>query len=107
MQQSHTTAATVVIDKATHRLLWSFVASIMFFGVLYTYAISASIVHVVLREEGLIESSEAHSRIGALEAEYFARKNVVDSSTALEMGYKPIAVKQFVTRTSQVLTLNQ
>ncbi len=83
---------------------------LLFLGALYFYLLTMSIMHVVAREEMLIEIAQTHSRIGELEGQYLAKKQTITEELALGEGFVAIADKHYVLSEHMVrrnLTLNQ
>ena len=76
----------------------------------YMYFVSASVHHIVLREEVSSEIAKAHSEVGLMEAEYLAKANDLTLSQAHVLGFTAVGEKHFATKRSsggEVLTLRE
>lgn len=74
--------------------------------VLYTYFVSATVMHVVLRKEIDHQISDMHSRISSLEAEYIAAQHAVSADIALLPGFVEASDKIFIDRAPDTLVLS-
>jgi len=91
--------AVAFFDATAYRLFWALCVLMIVFAALYMYAISASIVHVVLREEIALDIAKTHSNIGVSEAKYLALQNTINEALAIEKGFIALPNKQFARRT--------
>jgi len=91
-------ASLLALDGAEYRLVWVLSFLIILAMGVYLYAVTASIVDVVVRERSITEAGSARSRIGALEAAYFASEESIDRSYAKAQGFVGISQKTFVRR---------
>ena len=73
---------------------------------LYMYFVSASVVHVVLRQESQRSISSLHSEISALESEYIKAQHSVSSEIAQRNGYVVASEKIFIGREESTLVLS-
>lgn len=67
---------------------------------LYVYFVSASVLHVVMREEVERRTSELHSEISRLEADYIRAQHSVSQDIATLQGYVSAEEKIFIGRSS-------
>lgn len=74
--------------------------------VLYMYFVSASVVHVVMRQEAQREISALHSEISTLEAAYIKAQHSVSSDIAQLNGYVETNTKVFIGREDTTLVLS-
>jgi hypothetical protein len=108
MQQRESFVTTITFASAPHRLIWLLGVLVILLAAIYMYAVSASVLHVVLREEVLKETASMHSQMGELEGKYFTMQSSITRSLAVESGYIPLTDKQFVSTNAQNgITLNQ
>ncbi|MFT5037144.1 MAG: uncharacterized membrane-anchored protein YitT (DUF2179 family) [Candidatus Azotimanducaceae bacterium] len=73
---------------------------------LYMYFVSASVVHVVMREESQRKISTLHSEISSLEAKYIKAQHSVSSDIAKLSGYVSATEKVFIGREDDTLVLS-
>ncbi len=90
------------------RLFYTAVFLVLALFAAYTYFVSASVVHVVVRKELTRELADTQTRISSLEAEYISAQNSVGYDTALARGFEKNEEKVFVKQAdpAAVLTLN-
>jgi hypothetical protein len=108
MQPKESIITTMALSSAPNRFIWLVGALAVLFGAVYIYAVSASVLHIVLREEILRETSSLHTDVGELEAKYFALQGSVTRSFSSSSGYISITDKKFVSLDAQDgITLNR
>ncbi|MDC1205637.1 hypothetical protein N8083_02200 [Candidatus Pacebacteria bacterium] len=73
---------------------------------LYIYFVSASVVHVVMRQEAQREINTLHSEISQLEAAYIKAQHMVSSDIASLVGYVVANDKIFIDRSDAALVLS-
>lgn len=74
--------------------------------VLYLYFLSASIVHVVMRQEINQTIDEGHTRVAALEQSYMKAQHELSANVANLDGYTKADDKIFLSRVPGTLVLN-
>ena len=105
-----TRATTANIYATQMKILGALGITLVALGALYFYFLTMSIMHVVAREEMLMDIAATHSRIGTLESEYLVKKQAITEELALSEGYAAVGGKHYVLSESMVrrnLTLNQ
>lgn len=75
--------------------------------VLYIYFVSASVTHVVMRQELNQEIAEINSHISQLESQYIEAQHEVSIDIASRNGYTKAEDKVFITRTPTSLVLSR
>lgn len=73
---------------------------------LYLYFLSASIIHVVIRQEVAQNIKEVNSNIAALESSYIEAQHHLSASVANLDGYAKAEHKVYINRTPGSLVLN-
>lgn len=98
---------TIAIYKEER--VWFFVAVGVFFAsiALYTYFLSASVMHVVMRKELNQELRQVASEISNYEAEYIELQHEVSADIASLQGYVVAERKIFIDRTEDILVLRE
>jgi hypothetical protein len=98
---------TIVAVLNIKRETWVFglTGSIVVLIGLYIYFLSASIVHVVIRQENAQALKTQQSRIAALEREYIAAQHQLSADVAALDGYVAAENKIFINRTESSLVL--
>lgn len=74
---------------------------------LYIYLLSASVVHVVIRQELQHSIKDLHSEIGILETKYIDAQHTLSASVAALEGYEKTQQKIFIDRTPGSLVLSE
>lgn len=74
--------------------------------VTYVYFLSTSVVHVVIRQEGVQRLGELRSEVATLESEYIAAKLHVSAKVAALDGFTESNSKVFISKREQSLVLN-
>jgi hypothetical protein len=106
----HARATTIKMYATEMKILGALGALLVLLGMLYFYFLTMSIMHVVAREEMLIEIAATHSRIGSLETEYLVKKESISEEIAIAEGYVALGNKHYVLSEQlnrRNLTLNQ
>lgn len=75
--------------------------------VLYIYFVSASVLHVVMRQEVERKTSNLHSEIAALETEYIQAQHAVSEDIAKQQGYVAVESKIFIDRTGETVAFTR
>lgn len=83
---------------------------LVFLFILYIYFVSASVVHVVIRQEIQQQIGTMHSQISKLETDYIRAQHTVSEDIAALSGYVDATDKVFIHKakdTALVLSSNQ
>lgn len=103
MKQIKSTAVTLPTERIY--VASAFTLLLILFG-LYIYFVSASVWHVVMRQEMQQHISQLHSEISQLEAEYIAAQHSVSDEIATLEGYVVAEKKIFIDRTDPAVALS-
>lgn len=74
---------------------------------LYVYFLSASVVHVVMRQEVVRAMKAEQTNVAALEASYMDAQHRLSANVANLDGYQKIEEKVFLSRVPATLVLNR
>ncbi len=74
---------------------------------LYVYFLSASIVHVVMRQEVMSSIKDQQTKVATLEASYMEAQHRLSANVANLDGYEKVDDKIFLSRVPGTLVLNQ
>jgi hypothetical protein len=74
-------------------------------SMLYMYFVSASVLHVVIREELKKEGEQLRSEIGNLETNFITEQHKVNEAVVLQHGFKKTGEKIFIDRTPDSFVL--
>lgn len=96
-----------LLQYNTDKLLFTLALSLLvaLFS-LYIYFVSASVVHVVMRQEAEHDIAGLHSEISRLEAEYILAQHDVSDDIATLSGYVASDDKIFIHRADPTLVLS-
>lgn len=78
---------------------------VLLFGA-YLYFLSASIVHVVIREDVEQSTQKLRSEIALLESSYMSAQHEVSAKISTFEGYDEITQKVFIDRSAPALVMN-
>jgi hypothetical protein len=79
-----------------HVLTWVLMTTLVVALFAYVYFIAWSVVHVVLRQEYLVDIQEAETIVSNLEAEYLERSAKISRDLADEYGLVAVAPSAYV-----------
>lgn len=74
---------------------------------LYIYFVSATVLHVVMREEVERKIGDLHSEIAALETKYIEAQHAVSADIATREGYVEAENKIFIDRSAAAVALSE
>lgn len=74
-------------------------------GVVYTYLLSATVMHVVVRKETTQSIKEVNSQIAALETEYIKAQHAISERVAAMPDFVTTPEKIFLERTDTTLVV--
>ncbi len=99
------TKAAVYRDES--RLFYAVLSLIMLAAAAYTYFLSASVVHVVMRKEVDAQIAEAATTLSGLDADYIELQHALSADIATQKGFVAAPKKLFVDRTQGTLVLSR
>ena len=88
------------------RIVFVLAGLIVLLGILYTYVLSMSVVHVVIRTEIQKDIKEMSAEISRYESSYIASQHQVSEQVATRAGYVEIAEKDFINRADPQVVLS-
>lgn len=80
-------------------------AALLVLIALYMYCVSATVMHVVVRQEMSQKISDMHSDIASLEAEYIAAQHAVSVRVASLPGFVETPEKVFIRKSDTALVI--
>jgi hypothetical protein len=92
----HTAARRLVLSNILQKLFWLELTFLFVLFGFYVYFISVSVVHVVLRQEAVVEIAALNSRISEYEAQYLTAKHSIDATRAAAHGFHTIAHTYYI-----------
>jgi len=95
MSHTHVTQQTIKIQK--YAVLGACFVLLLLFA-FYTYFVSASVLHVVMRQEVERQTAVLSSEVAQLEAEYIHAQHAVSEDIASRHGYVETEEKIFIDR---------
>jgi hypothetical protein len=90
-----------------HVLTWALGVAFAIAFCAYVYFIAWSVVHVVLRQELLVEMQEAETIVSTLEADYLERSAMLSRDLADEYGLVAVAPSAYVEVDSAALLVQR
>jgi hypothetical protein len=93
MQRSRKKAIAITLEK---QVFWALTSLLILLVVFYIYFLTASIFHVIVREEVEQNIIVLESYLGGLEAKYIKKKNTITLDLAYELDFHRVASKEFV-----------
>ena len=100
-------AKTVAIAKQRETIVVIMAATLCSLVALYLYFLSASIIHVVMRQEMTRTIKDMQSEVATLESEYMHAQHQLSANVASLDGYEEATDKIFLSRIPSTLVLNQ
>ncbi len=90
----------------TSRVLYICSVLLVILFLIYMYLVSASVMHVVIREENRQEGEKVKSEISNLETRLISRQHIINEEVVAQYGFKKNAKKIFIDRTPDTLVLS-
>lgn len=94
------------IEKESIYVVSAFALLLSLFA-LYIYFVSASVLHVVMRQEMERRSSTLHSEIATLEARYIDMQHAMSEDIAARQGYVAASDKIYINRGGAAVALSE
>jgi hypothetical protein len=97
---------TAVIQRNKEKAVIALAACLLVLTALYVYFLSASIVHVVMRQEVSRSITEQQTAVAALESSYMTAQHRLSANVASLDGYTKADDKVYLSRVPGTLVLN-